>query len=1415
MKKFFLTMVFMLLPIQFVFADEFTEDLPVIDVSVQKINGKAVFDNDNLYSFGSSGDPMLPVYFVRFILPDTADESSVVLTVDDPQVIETPEVFDVDPVPPECNDMACVDVYWPNPENIDENGRNANKYSLGDYINNTWIADYSVSSYKSMKIVTVEMFSHDWNPSTGKIKKLTGGVLNLAYSNNSSGNNYINVSHFSPNNVENIAFFLNNSVNGSELIVKNEFGNEYLLPELNSYLFNYYNNYPLFYNVFTQQSKKNSLYIISTNNIVMNSRVLGRYIKSKIRRNFDVTVVTEDKTFINGLSKSINYGWEKAIFTQKADMIRNYLTAGKRYENIDYLLLVGDPHPGGCGSTSGYDYYNGFGGIDINDDCKFDGTNEGSVPMKWINLYASSTKTSYSRGGDNFIDSDDLRRALPSDKYYSVLSIDWPVDTDGNTGDGSNAKFYRTEVQKNDLILGRIPVYNNDVSDLDAYLNKVIRYENNLRSSVDSWRQNVFAPLDYWDTGSMPNHIDDTPVWEFGERLKSEIINSNSNYSVSLMLRGDSFNHTYTKGVDPDPMHGVPFIEKCSPIKFDIGINDVFYREITDCVVVAGGDETCNTPADIIQCTVTLHYEEFFPTEHDDFGDMGLSFNLATIENRWNAGYGATIISSHGGVIGGLSEFNLDDYYSGHVFIGACRMGWPENKDILSKRLLENGAMTTIAAGRWTILNRTKFIDNNGVFELSDFESSDENDRWSINQMSLEYAKFLAQDFITSGKAFSKSFTELFFNVNARNYLLYNFYGDPAIGPMTWKESGSDIDNDGVIDSFDNCPGLENILQTDSDGDGVGDACDNCSVPNGWEINNSEIVVAPCDSITGVGGANCFNLTKDHVYRDINGDYYWQPDHDLDGEGDACDPDTNVWTSFPRIPLSRSYKKEIINTPILYKYEMYPNTYLSATIEMESNKEVSDSYTSTNRFCWLTPDEFSSNLWGDYGYCTTEAGINDNCIVDFGYSHGSDPKPGVLNSDFDYIETWKKATLSSQKELVTFEANSKKGVSWNWRQDFIDEDDTFRDDLADGNAPECENYDFINRICADQNSDIKTFYYTLSTGVKGDGDNYIVESPDPEGGNENVDPAYFRNPQRYTRSQRLRTDPVPVSYFYYTRSIDRFPGHEYCLGVPCNFPIDELRREFFQETIREIVTGPDIFERTGMDHFIKNEFGSDILSSNATISEWNINSSGSTSLKTSARPQFLATVAKNSAGINMGLEMAPSSGMQLMGFFPESTQNITYNLVKMDPGSNGDWRTVGVLSNLPDYFNPVNSVYHNGDLFVISREVVNAAVLKKIYIINPISLNGNTCTGSNNIYKPVFINDLPNISNASLYSFTGGLYIVGEGGNGMEIHKLADQNGDYYTVNITGTAMPSLRDTYTVTVKDDVLYLAGRSGCKR
>lgn len=51
-----------------------------------------------------------------------------------------------------------------------------------------------------------------------------------------------------------------------------------------------------------------------------------------------------------------------------------------------------------------------------------------------------------------------------------------------------------------------------------------------------------------------------------------------------------------------------------------------------------------------------------------------------------------------------------------------------------------------------------------------------------------------------------------------------------------------DDDEDGVIDSIDNCPGLKNAAQTNTDGDPQGDDCDadddNDTMPDDYEIDN-------------------------------------------------------------------------------------------------------------------------------------------------------------------------------------------------------------------------------------------------------------------------------------------------------------------------------------------------------------------------------------------------------------------------------------------------------------------------------------------------------------------------------------------------------------------------------------------------
>ncbi|MFH1402667.1 MAG: thrombospondin type 3 repeat-containing protein [Candidatus Altiarchaeota archaeon] len=103
--------------------------------------------------------------------------------------------------------------------------------------------------------------------------------------------------------------------------------------------------------------------------------------------------------------------------------------------------------------------------------------------------------------------------------------------------------------------------------------------------------------------------------------------------------------------------------------------------------------------------------------------------------------------------------------------------------------------------------------------------------------------------------------------------------------------SKTDVDEDGVIDLIDNCPGVFNPDQLDLDGDLVGELCDNC--PSSINVT----IISNLGSTTGViDCSECGNAWKQVQYS-----FYCtygcqettfnpsQGDSDGDGVGDQCD----------------------------------------------------------------------------------------------------------------------------------------------------------------------------------------------------------------------------------------------------------------------------------------------------------------------------------------------------------------------------------------------------------------------------------------------------------------------------------------------------------------------------------------------
>ncbi|HWR82115.1 MAG TPA: thrombospondin type 3 repeat-containing protein [Candidatus Deferrimicrobium sp.] len=81
-----------------------------------------------------------------------------------------------------------------------------------------------------------------------------------------------------------------------------------------------------------------------------------------------------------------------------------------------------------------------------------------------------------------------------------------------------------------------------------------------------------------------------------------------------------------------------------------------------------------------------------------------------------------------------------------------------------------------------------------------------------------------------------------------------------------------DADDDGILDSLDNCPTVYNPGQSDGDSDGKGDVCDNCpAIANPLQQDaDGDLVGNPCD--------NCPTMANT-----------LQEDVDADGFGDSCD----------------------------------------------------------------------------------------------------------------------------------------------------------------------------------------------------------------------------------------------------------------------------------------------------------------------------------------------------------------------------------------------------------------------------------------------------------------------------------------------------------------------------------------------
>ena len=1394
-------------------AFEFSVNLPTTDVSVHNDNGVAKFDWNNAVDAALPGNPALPVYIVDFVLPDNVILSSVSAVIENPIAQELNGTFDIMPTQPDCIDEGCTELYWENPAIIDGNGRNIEQYASQSYLHNDFVVDTKITSYKSMKIAKVLVLAYDWNPTTKKLKKLTSGRLILNYSTVGENQNQVNIPHFSPLVVRDFASHLNGAANGSEITLKHK-NRQFVLSNFNAFL-----NGGTALKTINPNVNKDTLYIVTTNNIIQNSKVLPKYIKSKVARELQVVIVTEDKTFVDGLSDIRDEGWNNFAGNQRADKIRNYLKYQDRYINISYLLLIGNPHPGSCLDVNTQQNLNQVqqDRLRANDfsllgdvDCVYDGTNEGDIPMKWINLYASSTSDEYKKtNGLDVFASNDLRRALPTDKYYSLLSKEWPQDNNGNIGDYRNGDFYKFDIQENDVVLGRIPVYNNNFDDLDRYLQKVIQYENTLSSHATSWRYNIFAPIDYWDTHHHPNHIDDTPAWNFGIRLRDEIVSENPNFHLYLMMRGDNFRHRYDNSVETFPMFGVSLKDKCPDNQNSMSV----YRNVI-------GNPFLDANNNLTGCNVDFLYNTLFPG--DDFGNTGgINFSLANIAINWSSrGYGSVIISAHGASIETLNTASLDDIFPSHVFIGSCRMGWPEDPNILSNSLLRQGAITAVAAGRTVNLNRTIFHLENETFEPR-YQGLNP-DHWSINEMAAQFASYLLGYSVSghvikrsAAEAFSKSHNTFSFNINQRNYLLFNFYGDPTVGPETWQDNGNDRDNDGIIDEFDNCPLYPNPNQLDEDFDGIGDECDNC--PDDYNPYVYEgLAYQELFTARYAGASYKALLSPFYGYFSPDRKYYiWQPDHDLDGIGDTCDFDD------PNNNNDGIFYSKITNvkgnsvTKLFPVMESYINDSATITLKMPQNSGLGSQKCLYGcpvavHYCAIDNQYMKQGYWGKDGYCTTTEKTENPLYKDtdfschFGFSHGMDDysdlavkswkrRISAWSGSYDYLERYFEVPEEDHaRNFVTINSGSPfpTKVNWFWKRDWYNQNQCFRPGPQYYDSEFCKSL----RTAGEYNKEF-TMYYALSTNVA----NVSIDSSgQPVGSNstysyfdtnqerEFVNPSYFHAGEAAAKSFRYgyggsNTGTMELNFHRKERNINILPQiepieKEYCISCYWNVP-PQL-----------------VFDEYGMPMPDAERYH---------LGRWSLTKTGEDSYDFSSQQLYFPETMNIVAEVdNQEMFAVTQTGVDL--------RSLTYELRFNTKASGAEWNKIGVVSNWDNSIHSLKAATEkDGSLYFIA---VSSDMLKLIVIIPPnLIYSRNVCEQPYPIYilqqleVPQINRD--GIQTIKMLNFGDSIYVVGSSraNETVKTYKITEENE---LVEVEGLNPPA-RSILNTTKYGKYIFLIG------
>lgn len=192
---------------------------------------------------------------------------------------------------------------------------------------------------------------------------------------------------------------------------------------------------------------KKSMIILTTREIKADSARLAEFIDEKESRGFDVLLATENE-----------FGGDGLIGVEKALKVREWLKTV--YKDYAFLLIIGDP-----------------------------ASDQSGIPMfvtRPLHEYPEETNNGTPENVP-----------VETDMLYADLTGNWDKNGNsvyGETGldDGDGGIDFKAE-----LITGRIPVYDNDVADLDKILALTIKYMNMEKTEIE-YRKRIIFPAGFY-----------------------------------------------------------------------------------------------------------------------------------------------------------------------------------------------------------------------------------------------------------------------------------------------------------------------------------------------------------------------------------------------------------------------------------------------------------------------------------------------------------------------------------------------------------------------------------------------------------------------------------------------------------------------------------------------------------------------------------------------------------------------------------------------------------------------------------------------------------------------------------------------------------------------------------------------------